>query len=197
MTDLSYTDLDADGLYKGEWNALVERGTKAREQHDQSQWEIGAIALQIMDKWSHKGALKLFAEQIGISERSAQQYRKVAELFPDDPTDSENEQPVRFSIARAASGTDEPGMWVNRAEEFGWSTDELLLKIRTDRAEREAANLSRSVGQPPQEPTGEPEASEQSRGAMPGGDWPLPVNEPEGCEHEFVCRLCGVLEGEE
>ncbi len=190
MTDLTYTDLDADGLYKGEWDALVRQGTKAREAHDQSQWEIGAIALQVMDKWSHKGALKLFAEQIGISERSAQQYRKVAETFPDDPTDQENEQPVRFSIARAASATDEPANWVNAAEEFGWSTDTLLRKIKEKRAEREAANAPRRPFREPQEDAGEPEQFEPGPGSMP-----LPVNEPEDCEHEFVCRLCAEVMG--
>ena len=191
MTDLKYTDLDADQLYKGEWDALVRRGTKAREAHDQSQWTIGAIALQVMDKWSHKGALKLFAEQIGISERSAQQYRKVAETFPDDPTDQENEQPVRFSIARAASATDEPANWVNAAEEFGWSTDTLLRKIKEKRAEREAANAPRRPLREPQGDADEPEASEGEPAAMP-----LPVNKPEDCEHEFVCRLCGVVMAE-
>ncbi len=192
MTDLTYTDLDADGLYKGEWDALVRQGTKAREAHDQSQWTIGAIALQVMDKWSHKGALKLFAEQIGISERSAQQYRKVAETFPDDPNDPENEQAVRFSIARAASTTDDPADWVNAAEEFGWSTDTLLSKIKEKRAEREAANPK--PAQTAQEPADEPEASEP-------GSIPLSVNEPEDCEHEYQCRKCGKLmswtEGEE
>jgi len=189
MTDLTYIDLDPDRLWEGEWDALVRQGTKARERHDDSQWEIGAIALQVMDKWSHRGALKLFAEQIGISERSAQQYRKVAETFPDDPTDQENEQSVRFSIARAASATDDPANWVNAAEEFGWSTDTLLSKIKEKRAEREAANAPRRPLREPQGDADEPEASEGEPAAMP-----LPVNEPEDCEHEFQCRLCGVLE---
>lgn len=191
MTDLTYTDLDADRLWEGEWDALVRQGTKAREQHDQSQWEIGAIALQITDKWSHSGALKLFAEQIGVSETSLRQYRKVAELFPDDPTDSENETAVSFSIARAASTTDDPGTWVNAAEEFGWSTDTLLSKIKADRAEREAANAPRRPFREPQEPAEEPDTSEVVQGPL------MPINEPEDCEHEFQCRLCGVLEGEE
>ena len=190
MTDLTYTDLDADRLYKGEWDALVRRGTQARLTHDQSQWALGTLALQVTDKWSHNGALKLFAEQIGVSETSLRQYRKVAELFPDDPTDSENETAVSFSIARAASATDEPGTWVNRAEEFGWSADELLGRIKADRAGREAANAPRKSFREPQEPAEGPEASEPAPGAMP-----LPVNKPEDCEHEWQCRLCGTLEG--
>ena len=156
MTDLTYADLDADRLWEGEWDALVRRGMRAAEQYGRAQWEIGSIALQLTTKWSHNGALGLFAKLIGVSEVSLRQYRRVAELFPDDPTDPGKENTVSFSIARAASTTDEPGAWVNKAEEFGWSTDTLVSKIRADRAEREAAKPA----QTPQEPADEPEPSE-------------------------------------
>jgi hypothetical protein len=68
---------------QGSWEELVSQGLELRASTDQSQWNLGDLALQI-EKSYGVDSLSKFAIEININKNSLQQYRRVSKAYPSE-----------------------------------------------------------------------------------------------------------------
>lgn len=73
------TNADPDRL---DWAALVAQGVALRESTDGAQWSLGDLAARVETTYGGND-LAQFADQIGVSFDSLDDYRRVARQFPD------------------------------------------------------------------------------------------------------------------
>ena len=63
------------------WEEAVSRGMELREAKDNSQWDLGDLALEV-DAVYGQDSIGKFSNEILINKKSLQQYRRVASAFP-------------------------------------------------------------------------------------------------------------------
>lgn len=63
------------------WEEAVSRGMELRSAKDNSQWDLGDLALEVRSHYG-KDSLGKFANEILINKKSLQQYRRVSAAFP-------------------------------------------------------------------------------------------------------------------
>ena len=66
---------------KMSWEEAVSRGLQLRESKDNSQWDLGDLALAV-EKVYGVDSLGKFSIDININKKSLQQYRRVSSAFP-------------------------------------------------------------------------------------------------------------------
>ena len=109
------------------WEELVSAAMIAREDKDNSQWELGDIALQVSTVYG-KDSLGKFASEIGVARSTLYQYRKVSKIFPS------NMRVERLSHRHhcKATASIDPYTMLDRADKNNWTSEQLALMIKEE-----------------------------------------------------------------
>jgi hypothetical protein len=125
------------------WEELILAGINARKQGDQSNWELGDLALEVATVFG-EDALGEYAERVGVNLNSLQEYRRVAAAFEM----STRVHILTWSHHRVAAGEEDRAEWLRQAVDHGWSVSQLAEAITTARiryAEERRESLRRMV----------------------------------------------------
>lgn len=125
------------------WEELILAGINGRKQGDQSNWELGDLALEVATVFG-EDALGEYAERVGVNLNSLQEYRRIAAAFEM----STRVHILTWSHHRVAAGEEDRAEWLRQAVDHGWSVSQLAEAITTARiryAEERRESLRRMV----------------------------------------------------
>lgn len=108
-----------------EWDALVSEGRKARESADSFQWILGDLAAKVETVYGDK-TLARFAEQIGVSAPTLDDYRRVSRRFVDRSRD------LPWTVYRAVGRVPEERVAevLERADAGAWGVARTLREVQ-------------------------------------------------------------------
>lgn len=104
------------------WEEAVSAGQELRENKDNSQWNLGDLALTV-EKAYGSDSLAKFAIDININKNSLQQYRRVAKAFP--PTTRSKLLSHRHHLILA--GSEDRFNLLKKCEDEGTTTSQLEM----------------------------------------------------------------------
>lgn len=106
------------------WEEAVSRGMELRSAKDNSQWDLGDLALEVRSVYG-KDSLGTFANEILINKKSLQQYRRVSAAFP--PKQRSPYLSHRHHMLLAAK--EDRLQWLKRAEENNLTVTQLEREL--------------------------------------------------------------------
>lgn len=118
------------------WDDYVEHGRALVESHDSAAWELGVLAGEVETTYGGRD-LQKFADAIGLSADTIDDYRRIARRFPGGSR--KLALGVLHALARIEDA-DEREEWLERAERERWSVS---------RARREVAEQFAPLKTPP------------------------------------------------
>lgn len=115
---------------------LAERGRLEREAKEKAQWELGEIGMQVV---SHYGEDNLgeWARQVGISKKSAQEYRRLSIFFEksareDFLAECPNVFYSHFRLAKRLQNVALAYRFLDSVALYTWSVDEAEYHLMHD-----------------------------------------------------------------
>lgn len=106
------------------WEEAVSTGVELRRLKDNSQWELGDLAVKVEGDYG-TDAIGQFANDIGINKKSLQQYRRVSQAFPK----STRVDYLSHRHHLILTPRDDRFEWLEKCADNNWSTLQLTREL--------------------------------------------------------------------
>lgn len=106
------------------WEVAVSAGLELREEKDNCQWQLGALAEQVASKFGGK-SIKQFSKDISIPYNSFREYYRVHTRIPVP----DRIPHLSYRHHQKAAATDNPSEWLKKASDGQWTSEYLGLQI--------------------------------------------------------------------
>lgn len=115
-----------------DWEELVSMGMEVRENHDQSRWILGDLADKVAVQYG-KHSIEQYAITIFVQKTSLMRYRDVSRKI--SPHLREKHKMLSWTHFRTAAGQENPAYWLEKADDNGWSVENLATQIKKSKGE--------------------------------------------------------------
>ena len=112
---------------KRSWEEYVSVGIEAREQKDNSQWELGDLACGIEKDYGNDTIGK-FANEIGVNKSTLKNYVQISKSFRKVPRGTFSI--LSYSHFREIAPLEDKEYWLEQASDNDWSVEQLRIEIK-------------------------------------------------------------------
>ena len=119
---------------KRSWEEYVSVGIEAREQKDNSQWELGDLACGIEKDYGNDTIGK-FANEIGVNKSTLKNYVQISKSFRKVPRGTFSI--LSYSHFREIAPLEDKEYWLEQASDNDWSVEQLRIEIKNHKKQQD------------------------------------------------------------
>lgn len=109
------------------WEEFISAGMEAREKKDNSQWELGDLAMAVETSYG-EDTIGKYSYAIGVEKKTMMNYRTVAERF--EPEIRKKYAKLSFSHFASLIAVVKPEAWLEKADDNDWGVEHLRKEIK-------------------------------------------------------------------